>query len=36
MAIALSAPWLLWGLLWFFILTKILSHRFWGGPRRYL
>jgi hypothetical protein len=32
LAIALSAPWLFWGLLWLFIVTRFWSRRFSAGP----
>jgi hypothetical protein len=33
LAIALSAPWLFWGLLWLFIITRFWAHRFSPGPQ---
>ena len=32
LAIALSAPWLFWGLLWLFIVTRFWARRFSTGP----
>ncbi len=33
-AVAIGAPWMLWGLLWFFMLTRFMGRR-WGWPQHH-